>query len=75
MKNTVPRTRRLLWKASLLALVVNTGFLVAQYQKLGRLSPHDYLMASESLATTLALLGGIAFIVSWLSKRRNDERP
>jgi hypothetical protein len=75
MKNTVLRTKRLFWKASLLALVVNAGFLLAQFQKLGRLTPHDYLRASESLATTLALLGGVALILSWLSKHRKDERP
>jgi uncharacterized membrane protein len=75
MQNMMARTKRLLWKASLLALVVNAIFLFAQFQKRGRLSPRDYLAASESLATTLVLLGGIAFVVSRFGKNRKDDRP
>ena len=71
----MPRMKRLLWKASLLALAVNGIFLMMLFQKQGRLTPHDYLAASESLATTVVFLGVIAFIFSRLSKGRRDESP
>ena len=69
-----PRAKRLFLKATLLTLVVNAAFLFAQYKQRGWLTPRDYLAASESLATTLILLGGIAFLFSRFVKDGKDER-
>ncbi len=70
----LPRTKRLLLRTSVLALAVNIIFLFAQFQKHGRLLPRDYLVASESLATTLVLLGALAFILTRIGKDKNVER-
>lgn len=58
----------------MLALAVNAVLLVIQFKQRGRLLPHDYLVAAESLATTLVLLGGIGFMFSRLGKD-GDNRP
>ena len=71
----IPRLKRLLWRATLLAVAVNILFLLMQYQKRGRLFPQDYLLAGESLATTLALLGAVGFIGWWLGRKRHGGPP
>jgi hypothetical protein len=69
------KIKRPFLKASILALVVNGCLLFAQYKQNGRLLQHDYVLVSESLATTFAVLGVVAFIVSRLNKDKESERP
>ena len=73
----MPRFKRLLWRAAILAVAVNGFFLVVQYQQRGgQLSRHDYQLAAESLGLTLAALGLVAFLSSLFGKRDpKDKRP
>ena len=73
--NMSRKIKRPFLKASILALVVNGGFLFVQFKQTGRLLRHDYVLVSESLATTFAALGVLAFIVSQLNKHKESERP